>query len=418
MAVDKNFDFVIFGASGFTGQFVVNEVQRIATAENIKWAVSGRNRQKLTNVINQQTNTDGDACIDIIIADVNDYQSLLLMCKQAKVILDCVGPYRFYGEPIVKACIEAKTSYVDICGEPQFLENMVLKYNEDAAKHEVYIVGACGFDSIPSDLGVLYVKQEFSGTLNSVDGYLKVHSGPSGSGFHFGTYESAVYGVGDAANLRKIRKAFAFKPVPRVGSKLKLKSAVHYYHTGRSYAMPFPGADVSVVKRSQRYIHEKLNETPVQYSMYSCIGGLWNLFLLIVFGGIFKFLATKSWGRTLLLKYPKFFTGGMFSHEGPTKKQLDETSFSITMYGEGYSDGDSRLNRSDKPDKKISVCVSGPEPGYVATPIAMVQAALVVVKEREKLPEEGGVYSPGAAFYRTSLIQRLQENGLKFEVLR
>ena len=413
---DRSYDLVIFGATGFTGQYVVKEVQRIASSENIKWAVAGRNRQKLVDVISQLTEVQSESFANnIIIADVNDYQSLLMMCKQAKVVLDCVGPYRFYGEPVVRACVEVKTTYVDICGEPQFLENMILQYNDGAEKEGIYIVGACGFDSIPSDLGVMFVKKEFRGTLNSVTGYLKLHSGRLGSVGHFGTYESAVYGLSDTITLKNVRKALAFKPVPSVGPKLKFKGAVHYYNSGRNYAIPFLGADVSVVKRSQRFLHEKLNETPVQYSMYSCVGGLWNLFLFFIFGNIFQFLANRQWGRSLLL--PKLFTMGSFSHEGPTEQQMKETSFSITMHGEGYSDGEISLNRSDKPNKRITVRVSGPEAGYVATPIAMVQAALVIVKEKHKLPEKGGVYSPGAVFYKTSLIKRLQKNGLKFEVL-
>ena len=414
---DRTYDFVIFGASGFTGQFVVKEVQRIAQRENIKWAIAGRNKKKLANVITNQTDTDGDSFSDVILADINDYQSLLLMCKQTKVVLDCVGPYRFYGEPVVKACVEAKANYVDICGEPQFLENMLLKYDEGAKKSDVYIVGACGFDSIPSDLGVMFAKQEFSGTLNGLEAYLKVNSGPSGSGLHFGTYESAVHGASDTRNLKKIREALNLKRVPLVGPKLKLKGAVHYHSPSSSYAIPFLGADVSLVKRSQRYLYEKLDETPIQYSMYACVGGLWNLILLTLFGGIFQFLANRSWGRSLLLKHPKFFTAGLFSHEGPTKQQIEESSFYITMYGEGYSEGGSALNRVEKPDKTIVVRVGGPEAGYVTTPIAMVQAALVIVKEKNKLPEQGGVYSPGAAFFQTSLIERLQQNGMKFEVL-
>ena len=412
----REYDFIIFGASGFTGQFVVDEVQRIAADEDIKWAVAGRNKEKLSNVIKQTGNSKG-MCSEIIVADINDFQSILMMCKQANVILDCVGPYRFFGEAVVKGCVETKTNYVDISGEPQFLENMVLKYNDGAELGGIYIVGACGFDSIPSDLGVLYAKKEFSGTLNGLQGYLQMNVGPSGGGLHFGTYESAVHGIGDADQLRKIRQAFGHQRLPLVGPKLKSKGAVHHFSPLGKYAIPFLGADVSVVKRSQRYLHERLNEPPIQYSMYSCINGLFTLLLLFFFGTIFQLLATRSWGRSLLLRHPRFFSGGFCSHEGPSKKQRDECSFSITMYGEGYSDGKDTLNRADKPDKKITVRVSGPEPGYVATPIAMVQAALVIVKEKNALPESGGVYSPGAAFYKTSLISRLQRNGLKFEVL-
>jgi short subunit dehydrogenase-like uncharacterized protein len=98
--------------------------------------------------------------------DVDLPETLRDMAKQATVILNCVGPYRFYGEEVVKACIEEGTHHVDISGELQFLEGMQLKYHEEAKKKGVYIVGACGFDSIPTDLGTVFLKQKFNG-INS-----------------------------------------------------------------------------------------------------------------------------------------------------------------------------------------------------------------------------------------------------------
>ena len=413
----RNYDLIIFGASGFTGQFVVSEVQRIASAENIKWAVAGRSRDKLNEVVSKRTESSGDSFSDIITADINDYQSLLLMCRQTKVVLDCVGPYRFYGEPVVKACVEAKTSYVDICGEPLFIDSMLLKYNDGAEKSGIYIVSACGFDSIPSELGVLYAKQQFSGTLNGIKAYFNFKVGQSGGCVHFGTYESAIYVLKDEWKSQKVQKQLDYEPLPLVGPKLKSEFPVHYKSPFKRYAIPFEGVDMSMVEKSQRFLYKQYNEPPIQYSLFTCVNSFFYIPLIFFLGFFLKLFALTSWGRYLLLKYPKFFTAGFCSAEGPTAQQMDQTFFSLTMFGEGYSEKNSSLNRSDKPDKKIVIKVSGPEPGYYATSVAMVQSAVVMVKEQEKLPVKGGVYSPGAAFFKTSLINRLHNNGMKFEVL-
>ncbi len=100
--------------------------------------------------------------------DVSRPETLRNMAKQATVILNCVGPYRFYGEDVIRACLAEGTHHVDISGEPQFLESMQLKYHAEAKEKGVYIVGACGFDSIPSDLGTVFLKDKFNGTMSTL----------------------------------------------------------------------------------------------------------------------------------------------------------------------------------------------------------------------------------------------------------
>lgn len=132
-------------------------------------------------------------------------------------------------------------------------------------------------------------------------------------------------------------------------------------------------------------------------------------------GGLLFWLMVKfSLGRTLLIKFPEFFSFGLFTRAGPTRKQMEGTSFSLTFFGEGYTDGqDPSLGR---PNAKIITQVKGAEPGYIATPIAMVQAAITLLKEPQSLPMRGGVYSPGAVFAKTTLIDRLHRHGLQFSV--
>uniref|UniRef100_A0AC34G8L9 Saccharopine dehydrogenase NADP binding domain-containing protein n=1 Tax=Panagrolaimus sp. ES5 TaxID=591445 RepID=A0AC34G8L9_9BILA len=105
------------------------------------------------------------------------------MAKKAKVIVNVVGPYRLYGEAVVKAAVENGASHIDISGEPAFLEKMQMKYSETAKKNGVYVVGACGWDSIPCDLGVNFLKQHFDGTLNHAETFVSMNTGPSVSFF-------------------------------------------------------------------------------------------------------------------------------------------------------------------------------------------------------------------------------------------
>lgn len=161
-------DIIIFGASGYTGKYTVYEGVKLL--KGLKWGIAGRSREKLEEVLEVMGKKAGEdlSKIPIIIADVKDQNSILQMAKQAKAIVNCTGPYVQFGEPVVKACIEAGTHHVDVSGEPLFMESMQLKYNEQAREKGVYIISACGFDSIPAELGIQFLQDNFNGgTVNS-----------------------------------------------------------------------------------------------------------------------------------------------------------------------------------------------------------------------------------------------------------
>ncbi|KAM9315922.1 saccharopine dehydrogenase-like oxidoreductase [Gastrophryne carolinensis] len=419
----RPYQLVIFGASGFTGQFVVEEVARAADGadfrdQELRWAVAGRSKKKLQEVLDkaaQRLARPQLKAIDILICDVGDAGSLAEMAKKASVVLDCVGPYRFYGEPVVKACVENGTHFIDISGERLYLESMHMKYNSQAAEKGVYVIGSSGFDSIPADMGVLFTRKSLQGTLTAVESFLSFKAGPEGACLHEGTWQSAIYGIADQGNLKKLRKQLALKPLPVVGKKIRRRGAVFYSNEMKQYSIPFLGSDASVVGRTQRYLHENLEETPVQYGAYIAVGGLLFIIQLIFAGFLFMLFTKFNFGRKLLINYPKLFSFGYFSKEGPTQKQMEDTSFSFTFFGEGYSQ-DQDIQQG-KPNLKICTQVSGPEPAYVATPIAMVQAGVTILKEPESLPKSGGVYTPGAAFSKTKLIERLDKAGIHFTVI-
>ncbi|KAH0807406.1 hypothetical protein GEV33_015385 [Tenebrio molitor] len=110
----------------------------------------------------------------MMVANTDDENSLINMASRARLVVNCTGPYRVHGEAVVRACIQQNCHYIDICAEPQFMERMQLLYNEEAANKGVYVVPSCGVDSIPSDMGVDFVRKSFEGTLNSVEVYQEV----------------------------------------------------------------------------------------------------------------------------------------------------------------------------------------------------------------------------------------------------
>ncbi|XP_073194418.1 saccharopine dehydrogenase-like oxidoreductase isoform X3 [Lepidochelys kempii] len=365
-AAGRPYELVVFGASGFTGHFVAEEVARVAAGDelrgSLRWAVAGRSRDKLEGVLDKAAERLGKpelkSEVGIILCDVSDPSSLADMAKQAAVVLNCVGPYRFFGEPVVKACVDNGTSCVDISGEPQFLEGMYLKYNDKAAEKGVYVVGSSGFDSVPADMGVLYTRDNLKGTLTAVESFLTVKSGPEGYSIHDGTWKSAIHGLADQDNLRKLRKQIGHKPLPIIGAKLKRRGLVFYSQEFREYSIPFMGSDVSVVKRTQRYLHTDLQETPVQYAAYATVGGIASVIKLMFAGLLFFLLVKFSFGRNLLTKYPEFFSSGHFTKKGPTQKQIDGSSFTMTFFGEGYCEGQDP--QQGKPNVKICTQVKGP----------------------------------------------------------
>ncbi|KAF9351916.1 hypothetical protein BGX26_010151 [Mortierella sp. AD094] len=436
--MEKTFDVTIFGATGFTGKFILTEVLKTAPhafpGQQLRVAVAGRSRERLETLVNSLPSTDNASGIQptIIIADVNDEASMRSMCRASKTLIAAAGPFRFLGEAAVVACIQEKCHYVDITGEPEFFENMVYKYHDQAKEAQVAIVHVCGFDSIPADMGVLYTKQQLQKTNDalpsSIEMFFKIHlAGTAGVVGHYATFESAVHGFAGSGQLRQLRKTANRPQIPKIGPTLKVNSNPHWVKKVAAYTIPFFFADPSVVRLSQQLVLqdkdlESYKTPPVQFSAYICIPSFKTLASAILASTVFGFFASYEFGRKLLLKHPRFFTFGMFSHDGPSKQQLAETSFSETFYAEGFSKElrdkhpDAEELRKVKPDVSIVTSVSGPEPGYVATPKMVVQACYTLLLQKNLVPN--GVITPAVAFGKTRLIERLQEQGIVFSTVQ
>src|SRR6478735_4137039 len=150
---ERDHDIVLFGATGFTGALTAEYLAQHA-GDGLRWALAGRNRAKL-EALSERLGID----VPLLHADVGDEASLRTVAESARVVITTVGPYVAYGEPLVAACAAAGTDYVDLTGEPEFVDRMYCRYHDEATRSGARIVHACGFDSIPHDLGVLYSVQ-------------------------------------------------------------------------------------------------------------------------------------------------------------------------------------------------------------------------------------------------------------------
>ncbi|KAH8359371.1 hypothetical protein KR093_006146 [Drosophila rubida] len=427
MATER-LDVIIFGATGFTGKYTVYEA--VSVLKDLRWGIAGRNREKLQTVLKEMgAKAKKDLSqIPIIIADVNDEASLIEMAKSCRIVVNTAGPYRFYGENVVRACIEAGTHHVDVSGEPQYMETMQLKYNERAKERGVYIVSACGFDSIPADMGIVFVEKNFDGVVNSVETFLvngaKDVSADSGrAGLNTGTWESAVYGLAHADELRGIRQELYPQRLPKFFPILKHRPLLFKSTEVNKVCLPFPGSDRSVVMRSQRFLYDHDKKRPVQMHAYIGFPSWLVAIVVALFATLFGLLTKFKLGRILLLKYPGIMSGGFVSPSGPSEARMEKTYFKMTMKATGWPSSQRLAEGSDQytepPTKTLMVRVSGPNPGYGSTCVALLSTAVTILRESSKMPSTGGVLPPGAAFSKTSLISELEkhEHGMKFEIL-
>ncbi|XP_027205864.1 saccharopine dehydrogenase-like oxidoreductase [Dermatophagoides pteronyssinus] len=435
MNSSKEFDLIIFGATGFTGFYVLRELllsleQRKSEYEHLKWAIAGRNEQKMTmklEEVGQELNKNLEN-VTKIVADCSNTNSLLEMAKRSRLIINCVGPYCFYGRPVVQACVEAGTHHIDISGEPNYIEAMAIEFHNQAKEKGLIIISTCGWDSIPCDLGVQVTKQKFPGRLHSVETFVSTIPGSEGYKINTGTLNSAINGYRTMNELRAIRRRLYSEvltvKIPRSRIVLKRKTLPFTRDEVSGWNVEFPGSDRSVVQRTQYYNYEHFKEPPLQIQTYFTVASFTHLMGLIVFAAMFAVMTATSFGSRLLSRYPEVFTAGAFSKKGPTRAQIESSRFRTTIIGRGWSKRvlEQQSNPDDvdsepetEPDETITVQVSGRDPGYMATSTCLIQSGLTILMESDNIPR--GVLTPASAFRNTHLLDRLQERDFTIEVV-
>ncbi|MED6124250.1 hypothetical protein PIB30_057239 [Stylosanthes scabra] len=439
------YDVIIFGASGFTGKYVVRETLKFLNVQSSPLksiALVGRTQSKLSQALQWAIGPNKSPLPDIpiLIADASNPSSLAAICSQTSLLLNCVGPFRLHGDPVVAACAAAGCDYLDISGEPEFMERMEAKYHDRAAESGALVVSACGFDSMPAELGFMFNSRQWMepAMVNSVEAYVSLETEKRIVG-NFGTYESAVLGVANAKQLRELRRSRPRKarpPIPGPPLSKQVSTIEHQKKLGL-WAVMLPSADATIVRRTLSTLTEKpaglpaVNESadavakrkafwssvkPAHFGVNIGSKSLLGILRFVILGIFVALLRNTGFGRWLLLTFPSIFSLGCFRKKGPSEEEVERASFKMWFVGKGFSNGSNTSQGNTKPDMEIITRISGPEVGYITTPIILVQCALIVLSQRNNLPK-GGVYTPGIVFGPTDLQEKLEKNGISFDVI-
>ncbi|HEY2793160.1 MAG TPA: saccharopine dehydrogenase NADP-binding domain-containing protein, partial [Micromonosporaceae bacterium] len=247
MPTTRSHDLVLFGATGFTGGMTARYLAGNAPA-GLRWALAGRDHAKLVRRRAELTEVD-PACADLplLLADASDAESLRAVAEDTRVVITTVGPYLRYGEPLVAACSEAGTDYVDLTGEPPFVDRMYVGYHQRAMDTGARLVHSCGFESVPLDLGVLHtVRQLPEDVPIHIEGYVTADTGLSGGSIQ--TTLTAMTRPLEIARAERARREVERLPADRavvsaVGSPIRVPAL-------DSWAMPMPTISRFTVGRS------------------------------------------------------------------------------------------------------------------------------------------------------------------------
>jgi short subunit dehydrogenase-like uncharacterized protein len=383
---DRLYDIVVFGATGFTGALTAEYLAARAPAET-RWALAGRNMDKLEQVRARLGARFRD--LPLLRADVTDQDSVRSVADATRVVITTVGPYIRYGEPLVAACAAAGTDYVDLTGEPEFVDRMWLGYHEQAVASGARIVHSCGFDSIPYDLGVQFtVEQLPEGVPISVEGFMRVNASVSG-----GTYQSSIEIVSRLRSSAKLGRERRAREGDPDGRRVKgVAGKPHPDEFAGGWVVPFPTIDPQTVLRSARALDRYGPD--FSYSHYAVVGPLPMMVGLGLAAGMGVALAQIPPTRNLMLKL-------MSSGEGPSEEKRAKSWFRVRF--EARSDG-----------QRVRTQVSGGDPGYTETSKMLAESALCLAFD--ELPSRGGQITPAVAM-GDALRRRLVAAGIKFEVL-
>jgi len=389
MSKQREFDVVIFGATGFTGKLVAEYFQaEYGNDDNVSWAIAGRNESKLQQVKEELGISDS---VTSIVADGDDDAALDALTKRTQVVLTTVGPYQIYGEKLLSACVENGTGYTDLCGEPAWMHQMINKYEDSAKETGANIVFSCGFDSVPFDLGVHYLQQHAKTQTGDVIDYVK-------------------------GRVRKMQGTFSG------GTAASLKATMVAAHKDKSIMAalinPYSLADMENSQKqpdgNKPYYDEALGTWVAPFIMAAI--NTKNVHRT-------NYLANYAYGKTfqydeMLMTGPGEKGEAMANHvakdkslasddgpkpgEGPSKEERENGFYDVVFIGTA-TNGDT-LAVSVKGDK---------DPGYGSTSKMIAESALCLVKD---VSLNGGFFTPAAAL-GDDLIKRLEAKaGLTFAI--
>jgi short subunit dehydrogenase-like uncharacterized protein len=388
MRAPTEFDVIVYGATGFTGKLVAEYLAgRQAAGMPLRWALAGRNLDKLA-AARDEVGAPKD--LPLIAADGDDVSSLSSMAARTRVVLATVGPYQVYGSGLVAACAARGTDYVDLCGEPVWMHEMIDSYESKAKTTGARIVFSCGFDSIPSDLGIWMLqdaaRKDFGAPVPRVKGRVRKMKGTFSGGTAASLKATLVAAVKDPRKMELLKNPFSLTsgfvgPKQPHGMKPELDPSLD------SWVAPFVMAAINT-----RNVHRS------NYLLGHMYGPDFVYDEMMVTGPGDK---GKAIAEAIAADKSMSSECGPKPGEGPSKAEREAGSFDMLFIGES-ADGRS-LRVSVKGDR---------DPGYGSTCKMISECALCLVHD---VPEgKGGIFTP-ASLMAAPLIKRLQAHaGLTF----
>ena len=383
---DKSLDVVIYGATGFTGKLVVEYMQEnYGNDESVSWAIAGRSEEKL-KAVSEDLKVGSN--VPHLLVDSNDTDSIESMMKQTKCVLTTVGPYQLYGAKILQQCVIHGVDYVDLCGEPGWMHEMINEYSNQAKETGARIVFSCGFDSIPFDLGVYFLQKEV----------IAQHGQPAPNVRGRVRAMNGEFSGGTAASLGATMASL--KEKPELFEVLINPFALSNGFTGPEQAQDSkPVYDAKLETWVAPFFMAPINTKNVHRS---------NVLMDHLYGEDFCYNEMWIQGPGEEGKAAAEFVASMnpladapAPGEGPSKESRDNGNYDV-LFCADLADGST-----------IQAAVSGDlDPGYGSTSKMIAESAICLVKECPELV--GGIYTPAPAMGE-KLIARLQANaGLDF----
>ena len=404
----RQYDVVVWGASGFTGRLVAEYLfGKYGTDGQLRWAIAGRNQAKLESICSEIG--IGSGSLPIIVSDCFDSESMQQLARNTKVVLTTVGPYAKYGSALVEACVKQGTHYCDLAGEVQWMRKMIDRFQSDAEKSGARIVHSCGFDSIPSDIGVWFLQQEARKSHSEACVEIKLLVKAMKGGASGGTFASMMNALEESRRDRDIARIlvdpYSLNPEgERNGPDGRDQTGIEHHDESGAWTAPFVMASVNtrVVRRTNALLQYPYGRD-FRYSEATFTGrGLsgWMKSASMTAGlGAFMLATSFSLSRSILVNrfLPK-------PGEGPSKEQREAGFYNLLLVGK-MTDG-----------TLIRARVTGDrDPGYGSTSKMLSESAVCLA--RDDLPSKGGFWTPTSVM-ADALQRRLVDNaGLAFELI-
>ncbi|MDQ1014771.1 saccharopine dehydrogenase family protein [Streptomyces afghaniensis] len=381
---DRPYDIVLFGATSFAGALTAEYLAAHAP-EGLRWAIAGRSAQKLERL---RERLPGGAEPGVLRADVSDPASVRALAEHARVVATTVGPYVAYGEELVAACADTGTDYLDLCGEPEFVDLMYVKHDARARETGARLVHAAGFDSIPHDLGVYFtVRQLPEDVPLTVEGFVTADAAFSG-----GTFASAL---NQFARQREMAAAARDRRrhEPRlVGRRVSAPAGTpRFAKEVGAWALPMPTIDPQIVRRSASALDRYGPD--FRYRQYAAVRHL-----PVAVGGVAAVGALVAAAQVPPAR--RWLSGRLKPGDGPSPEKRAKSWFSLRFVGEGGG-------------RRVFTEVSGGDPGYDETAKMLAESALCLALD--DLPETAGQVTTAVAM-GDALIGRLRAAGIRFRV--